>query len=92
MKDTDQFARNPELKKKIEEGLKDIRAGRTMPLDAYASRRKRLKFRPAKLAARVARQKKALRSIMGIGASGFSDISREHDTCLHEKLCRQQPR
>jgi hypothetical protein len=34
---------------------------------------------------RVARQKKALLSIAGIGASGFTDISVEHDTYLHEK-------
>ena len=34
---------------------------------------------------RVARQKKALLSLAGIGASGFTDISVEHDTYLHEK-------
>lgn len=34
---------------------------------------------------RVARQKKALLSLAGIGASGFTDISTEHDTYLHEK-------
>lgn len=34
---------------------------------------------------RVARQKKALLSLAGIGASGFTDISIEHDTYLHEK-------
>lgn len=33
----------------------------------------------------VARQKKALLSLAGIGASGFTDISVEHDTYLHEK-------
>jgi hypothetical protein len=31
------------------------------------------------------RQKKALLSLSGIGASGFADISVEHDTYLHEK-------
>lgn len=34
---------------------------------------------------RVARQKKVLLSLSGIGASGFTDISVEHDTYLHEK-------
>ncbi len=34
---------------------------------------------------RVARQKKTLLSLAGIGASGFTDISVEHDTYLHEK-------
>jgi hypothetical protein len=34
---------------------------------------------------RVARQKKALLSLAGIGASGLTDISAEHDTYLHEK-------
>ena len=34
---------------------------------------------------RVARQKKVLLSLAGIGASGFTDISVEHDTYLHEK-------
>lgn len=34
---------------------------------------------------RVARQKKALLSLAGIGASGFTDISIEHDPYLHEK-------
>ena len=34
---------------------------------------------------RVARQKKALLSLTGIGASGFTDISVEHDTYVHEK-------
>lgn len=33
----------------------------------------------------VSRQKKALLSLSGIGASGFTDISVEHDTYLHEK-------
>lgn len=33
----------------------------------------------------VTRQKKALLSLAGIGASGFPDISVEHDTYLHEK-------
>ncbi|THI84957.1 MAG: hypothetical protein CAF41_011950 [Nitrospira sp. CG24A] len=37
------------------------------------------------LQSRVARQKKALLSLAGIGASGFTDISVEHDTYLHEK-------
>ncbi|MBH0191283.1 MAG: hypothetical protein HP492_05875 [Nitrospira sp.] len=34
---------------------------------------------------RISRQKKALLSLSGIGASGFADISVEHDTYLHEK-------
>lgn len=33
----------------------------------------------------IARQKKLLFSVAGIGASGFSDISVAHDTYLHEK-------
>jgi hypothetical protein len=38
-----------------------------------------------KLQKLVARQKKALLSLAGIGSSGFADISVEHDTYLHEK-------
>ena len=38
-----------------------------------------------RLTAQVARQKKALRSIIGIGTSGFTGISREHDTYLDEE-------
>jgi|CXWL01.1.fsa_nt_gi hypothetical protein len=34
---------------------------------------------------RLAHQRKALLSLAGIGASGFTDISAEHDTYLHEK-------
>lgn len=34
---------------------------------------------------RVARQKKSLLSLSGSGASGFTDISVEHDTYLHGK-------
>jgi hypothetical protein len=34
---------------------------------------------------RIMRQKKALLSLSGIGASGFADISVGHDTYLHEK-------
>ncbi|MSQ77213.1 MAG: type II toxin-antitoxin system prevent-host-death family antitoxin [Nitrospiraceae bacterium] len=37
------LAYSPTLRKKIEEGLKDIRAGRTMSLADYASRRTKLK-------------------------------------------------
>ncbi len=33
----------------------------------------------------VAKQNRALLALAGIGASGFSDISKEHDTYLHEK-------
>jgi len=33
----------------------------------------------------VARQKKVLLSLAGIGASGFTDISAAHDTYLYEK-------
>ncbi|MEW6543480.1 MAG: hypothetical protein AB1411_07705 [Nitrospirota bacterium] len=45
---------------------------------ARASQRDRLRRR-------VALQKKALRALVGIGASGFTDISREHDTYPHKK-------
>jgi len=41
-------------------------------------------IQPRDLQKRVARQKKALLSLAGIGASGFTDISIEHDTYLHE--------
>lgn len=37
------------------------------------------------LSQRVARQKKSLMTLAGIGASGFTDISEEHDKYLHEK-------
>lgn len=33
----------------------------------------------------VVKQKRALLALAGIGASGFSDVSREHDKYLHEK-------
>ena len=33
----------------------------------------------------VAKQKRALLTLAGIGASGFSDVSQEHDKYLHEK-------
>ncbi len=33
----------------------------------------------------VAKQKRALLALAGIGASGFSDVSEEHDKYLHEK-------
>ena len=33
----------------------------------------------------VAKQKRALLALAGIGASGFSDVSQEHDKYLHEK-------
>jgi hypothetical protein len=38
-----------------------------------------------RLVQRVVRQKEALRALVGIGASGSTDISSEHDTYLHEK-------
>ncbi|MBH0199410.1 MAG: hypothetical protein HP497_08325 [Nitrospira sp.] len=41
--------------------------------------------RRTNLQRRILRQKKALLSLSGIGASGFADISVEHDTYLHEK-------
>ena len=41
------LAYSPRLRKKIEEGLKDIRAGRTMPLSKYKAKRGRKKARPA---------------------------------------------
>ena len=39
------LAYSPQLRKKIEAGLKDIRAGRTMPLGDYISRRRKGKVR-----------------------------------------------
>jgi hypothetical protein len=33
----------------------------------------------------IAKQKRALLALAGIGASGFSDVSQEHDKYLHEK-------
>jgi len=39
------LAYSPQLRKKIEAGLKDIRAGRTMPLGDYISRRRKGKAR-----------------------------------------------
>jgi hypothetical protein len=38
---------SPTLQKKIEEGLKDIREGRTISLADYASRRMKLKAKSA---------------------------------------------
>lgn len=41
------LAYSPKLRKKIKEGLKDIRAGRTMALSDYKVKRSRKKVRPA---------------------------------------------
>ncbi len=41
------LAYSPKLRKKIEAGLKDIRAGRTMLLSDYKAKRRRKKARPA---------------------------------------------
>jgi prevent-host-death family protein len=41
------LAYSPKLRKKIEEGLKDIRAGRSMSLSDYKARRNRKKVRTA---------------------------------------------
>ena len=41
------LAYSPKLRKKIEEGLKDIRAGRTMTLSDYKVKRNRKKVRKA---------------------------------------------
>ena len=41
------LAYSPHLRKKIEEGLQDIRAGRTMLLAAYRATRKKKKVRTA---------------------------------------------
>ena len=41
------LAYSPKLRKKIEEGLKDIRAGRTMRLSDYKAKRGKKKARPA---------------------------------------------
>ena len=38
---------SPKLRKKIADGLKDIRAGRSMPLSAYRTKRTRKKVRTA---------------------------------------------
>lgn len=49
------------------------------------SRRKRVRTQQPSIQKLIARQKKSLLSLAGIGASGFNDISVEHDTYLHEK-------
>lgn len=49
------------------------------------SRKKLVRAQQPSVQKLVARQKKALLSLAGIGASGFTDISIEHDTYLHEK-------
>jgi prevent-host-death family protein len=41
------LAYSPRLRKKIEEGLKDVRAGRTMRLSEYEARRKKNHVRKA---------------------------------------------
>ncbi len=41
------LAYSPQLRKKIEAGLKDIRAGRTMPLAEYMNRRAKRKAKKA---------------------------------------------
>jgi len=41
------LAYSPKLRKKIEEGLRDIHAGRTMPLSDYKAKRIRKKVRTA---------------------------------------------
>jgi len=41
------LAYSPTLRRKIEAGLKDIRAGKTMPLSEYISRRAKRKARKA---------------------------------------------
>ena len=41
------LAYSPKLRKKIEEGLKDIQAGKTMPLFEYTAKRIRKKVRTA---------------------------------------------
>jgi prevent-host-death family protein len=38
---------SPVLRRKIDEGLKDIRAGRTLPLSDYVARRAKRKAKPA---------------------------------------------
>ena len=49
------------------------------------SRRKRVRTQRPSIQKLVARQKKVLLSLAGIGASGFTDISVVHDTYLYEK-------
>lgn len=58
--------------------VRTSRKKQTLRKTTRASQRERL-LRQA------VRQKKALRALVGIGASGFTDISCEHDTYLHEK-------
>ncbi len=41
--------------------------------------------RRTELLQQLNRQKKSFLSIAGIGASGFTDISQDHDKYLHEK-------
>jgi len=41
------LAYSPKLRKKIEEGIKDIRAGRTIMLSDYKAKRNKKKVRPA---------------------------------------------
>jgi hypothetical protein len=52
---------------------------------ATHSGRRLAQSRRTNLQRRITRQKKSLLSLSGIGASGFADISVEHDTYLHEK-------
>ncbi len=40
---------------------------------------------PRQVLRRLTKQKKAFLALAGVGASGFTDISVEHDTYLHEK-------
>lgn len=54
------------------------KSGKTRHKSTRASKRE-------SLSQRVARQKKSLITLAGIGASGFTDISEEHDKYLHEK-------
>lgn len=58
----------------------------TMKSKTKQDRRKPMPFSRSKgLLRQLNRQKKSLLSLAGIGASGFTDISQDHDKYLHEK-------
>ncbi len=62
---------------------------RTRPTSSSKGRRRPKRARPPserrEQAGLIRLQKKALLSVAGVGASGFSDVSTEHDTYLYEK-------
>ena len=48
-------------------------------------RRKARRVHPRRVLQWVAQQRRAFLALAGLGASGFSDISQEHDKYLHDK-------